>query len=51
MGPFGAAEVYYLSTLIWINAQITIGNASATHAYLDRQLALAEAHGLKQSRD
>ena len=27
LGPFGAAEVYYLSTLIWINAQITIGNA------------------------
>ena len=47
MGPFGAAEVYYLSTLIWINAQITIGNASATRAYLDRQLALSEAHGLK----
>jgi LuxR family maltose regulon positive regulatory protein len=47
MGPFGAAEVYYLSTLIWINAQIAIGHASVTHAYLDRQLALAEAHGLQ----
>ncbi len=48
LGPFGAAEVYYLSTLIWLNAQIAIGNASATHAYLEQQLELAERHGLRQ---
>jgi len=47
MGPFGAAEVYYLSYLSWINAQIAIGNAPATRSYLERQLELAETHGLR----
>ena len=47
LGPFGAAEVYYLSTLSWIQAQIAMGNAPATQAYLKQQLELAETHGLK----
>jgi len=48
LGPFGAAEVYYLSTLIWIQAQIALGKSAATHIYLTQQLELAEAHGLQQ---
>jgi LuxR family transcriptional regulator, maltose regulon positive regulatory protein len=48
LGPFGAAEVYYLSTLIWISVQIAIGNASTAHVYLEQQLEIAEAHGLQQ---
>jgi len=48
LGPFGAAEVYYLSTLSWIQAQIALGNAPATLNYLKQQLELAEAHGLQQ---
>jgi LuxR family maltose regulon positive regulatory protein len=48
LGPFGAAEVYYLSTLIWIQAQITLGQAAATRIYLQQQLELAEASGLQQ---
>jgi LuxR family maltose regulon positive regulatory protein len=47
LGPFGAAEVYYLSTLSWIRAQIALGNARATQAYLKQQLELAETRGLK----
>jgi LuxR family maltose regulon positive regulatory protein len=46
-GPFGAAEVYYLSALSWIRAQIALGNAPATQACLKQQLELAETHGLK----
>jgi LuxR family maltose regulon positive regulatory protein len=48
LGPFGAAEVYYLSTLSWLNAQIAIGNAPATQVYLKQQFELAETHGLQQ---
>jgi LuxR family maltose regulon positive regulatory protein len=48
LGLFGAAEVYYLATLIWLNVQITIGLASETPAYLAQQLELAERHGLHQ---
>ena len=46
MGPFGAAEVYYLAYLAWVRAQIAIGNAQAARSYLERQLDLAQAHGL-----
>ncbi|HTP10216.1 MAG TPA: LuxR C-terminal-related transcriptional regulator [Anaerolineae bacterium] len=48
LGPFGAAEVYYLSTLIWLNTQITMGNASAAQPYLEAQLTLAEQHDVRQ---
>jgi len=48
LGPFGAAEVYYLSTLIWVNAQIALGHASVTHTYLEEQLDTAARHGLHQ---
>lgn len=48
LGPFGAAEVYYLCTLIWIQAQIALGNAPATQVYLAQQLEAAEAYGLQQ---
>ena len=46
LGPFGAAEVYYLTRLAWVRAQIAIGHASAVRPYLERQLDLAETHGL-----
>ncbi len=46
LGPFGAAEVYYLAYLAWVRAQIAIGNTQAVWSYLKRQLELAEAHGL-----
>ena len=46
MGPFGAAEVYYLAYLAWVRTQIAIGNTRAAQSYLERQLDLAEAHGL-----
>ena len=47
MGPFGAAEVFYLAYLAWGHAQIALGNAQAVMPYLARQLELANAHGLK----
>jgi LuxR family maltose regulon positive regulatory protein len=46
MGPFGAAEVYYLASLAWVRAQIALGGSQEAMPYLARQLALAEAHGL-----
>jgi LuxR family maltose regulon positive regulatory protein len=46
MGPFGAAEVYYLAYLAWMHVQIALGNGQAARPMLERQLELAEAHGL-----
>jgi len=46
MGPFGAAEVYYLATLAWGRAQIALGKAQVAMPYLKRLLTLAETHGL-----
>jgi LuxR family maltose regulon positive regulatory protein len=46
MGPFGAAEVYYLAYLEWVRAQIVIGKAQTVMPYLARQLDLASANGL-----
>jgi len=46
MGPFGAAEVYYLASLAWVRVQIAIGDPQAGMGYLERQLAAAETHGL-----
>ena len=46
MGPFGAAEVYYLANLAWARVQIALGNPQAARSYLGRQLALAETNGL-----
>lgn len=48
MGPFGAADVYYLAYLAWARAEIALGNAPAVAPYLGRQLDLAVAHGLAQ---
>jgi LuxR family maltose regulon positive regulatory protein len=47
MGPFGAAEVYYLAYLAWAAAQIATGNLQAARPYINRQLDLAAAHGLQ----
>lgn len=46
MGPFGAAEVYYLASLEWARAQVAVGEAQAAIPYLARQLDLAAANGL-----
>ncbi|HSD82609.1 MAG TPA: LuxR C-terminal-related transcriptional regulator [Anaerolineae bacterium] len=46
LGPFGAAEVYYLASLAWVRAQIAIGNTQAAWPYLRRQLELSEAQDL-----
>jgi LuxR family maltose regulon positive regulatory protein len=46
MGPFGAAEVYYLASLAWARAQIALGRPQAVLPYLRRQLELAMSHGL-----
>ena len=46
IGPFGAAEAYYLAYLVWVRAQIATGNAQAAWPYLERQLDLARTHGL-----
>lgn len=46
MGPFGAAEVYYLASLAWARAQIALGRRQAALPYLRRQLDLAVSHGL-----
>jgi LuxR family maltose regulon positive regulatory protein len=46
MGPFGAAEVYYLATLAWARAQIALGKSAAAMPTLTRQLDRADAHGL-----
>jgi LuxR family maltose regulon positive regulatory protein len=48
MGPFGAAEAYYLAQLAWARIQIAIGNAHAALAYLERQLDMASTHGLAE---
>jgi LuxR family maltose regulon positive regulatory protein len=46
MGPFGAAEAYYLAYLVWVRAQISMGNSRIALSYLERQLDLALSHGL-----
>ena len=46
MGPFGAAEAYYLAFLAWVHVQLAIGKPQVVTSYLARQLDLAEAHGL-----
>jgi LuxR family maltose regulon positive regulatory protein len=46
MGPFGAAEAYYLAYLVWVRAQISIGNSRIALSYLERQLGLALSQGL-----
>ncbi len=46
MGPFGAAEAYYLADLAWVRAQIALGHAPAARSYLAPRLDLANMHGL-----
>lgn len=48
MGPFGAAEAYYLARFAWVHAQMASGDALSTRLYLERQLDLAIARGLNQ---
>jgi LuxR family maltose regulon positive regulatory protein len=46
MGPFGAAEAFYLARLAWIRAQIAIGNVQTARSTIKRQLNLAAATAL-----
>ncbi|MCL4562704.1 MAG: LuxR C-terminal-related transcriptional regulator [Chloroflexi bacterium] len=46
IGPFGAAEVFYLARLAWVRAQIAIGDVQAARPILERQLDLSLANGL-----
>jgi LuxR family transcriptional regulator, maltose regulon positive regulatory protein len=46
LGPFGAADAYYLASLAWIRAQMALGNAPEIEPYLKQQLDLALEHGL-----
>ena len=46
MGPFGAAEPYYLALLAWARACIATGAPESAIAYLEPQLQLAERHDL-----
>lgn len=46
VGPFGAAEAYYLASSVWTRAQIAIGNPQAARSYITQQLDMAEAHCL-----
>jgi len=46
VGPFGAAEAYYITNLVWIRAQVALGSLKAARPVLERQLDLAQAHGL-----
>lgn len=47
MGPFGAADVYYLAYLTWAQIQVALGEPRAALPYLKRQLELAERYGLE----
>lgn len=46
MGPFGAAEAYYLAYLAWVQVQLAIGKPQAVTPSLARQLDLADGNGL-----
>jgi LuxR family maltose regulon positive regulatory protein len=46
MGPFGAAEVYYLAYRARAEVQIAAGRVLEALSYLERQLKLAVANGL-----
>ena len=46
MGPFGAAEAYYLACLSWTRVQISVGDSRITLPYLKRQLDMSVSHGL-----
>jgi LuxR family maltose regulon positive regulatory protein len=48
MGPFGAAEAFYLAGLAWYYAQVAVGNTQAALPYIARQLERAAAGGLDQ---
>jgi LuxR family maltose regulon positive regulatory protein len=46
LGPFGAADAYYLAYLAWARGQIVIGNTQAARSILERLLDLAESQDL-----
>lgn len=47
IGPFGAAEAYYLAYLAWAEIQIALDNPQPALEYLQRQLDRAATNGLK----
>jgi LuxR family maltose regulon positive regulatory protein len=48
IGPLGASEAFYLAKLAWVRAQIAVGKPEAALLYLERQIDMAEKHGLMQ---
>ncbi len=46
LGPFGAADAFYLAGLAWMRTQVALGNGPAAEPYLQRQLDMAVEHGL-----
>ncbi len=48
LGPFGAADAYYLASIAWVEAQIVLGRPTAALPYLDKQLSLAANNNLIQ---
>jgi len=46
MGPYGAAEAYYLASLAWSQIQIALGNTQPVFSYLKRWLDRASVNGL-----
>lgn len=46
MGPCGAADATYLAQFCWFQVQIFLGDTREVLAIIERQLELAQAHGL-----
>jgi LuxR family maltose regulon positive regulatory protein len=48
IGPYGAADAYYLAWHVWVWVQIVSGNALSVRHYLEQQLNIANRQGLIQ---
>jgi len=48
IGPYGAADAYYLARLTWVQSQIATGRAASTRHYLEHQIDLVTNQGLIQ---
>jgi LuxR family maltose regulon positive regulatory protein len=48
IGPYGAADAYYMARHAWVLAQIATGRADSTRDYLEQQLSVATKQGLAQ---
>jgi LuxR family maltose regulon positive regulatory protein len=48
IGPYAAADAYYLARHAWVLAQIAAGRAASARDYLEQQLSVATKQGLAQ---